>query len=235
MDIEKESIVKIDESQVPTLISEQFSILKEYTNNLEVARKKVDEVNQQAVESRKKGVHVFKMKGSIEDLQENQVALAESNKINMDLQEKSLEYQKKLSETMQYLFGLGVANITMNRCVVKELMMRLDDASEEEIDEMTRKEILKVIQQLKAQEDLYIKTMEITGKVKEHESKITNQENKDLEHDDYIHKLLDENNKLKHEISELDDKSRKRFIIVLSILAASLIIGLIALVLSIFK
>ena len=127
-----------------------------FIESLEVARKKVDEVNQQAVESRKKGVHVFKMKGSIEDLQENQVALAESNKINMDLQEKSLEYQKKLSETMQYLFGLGVANITMNRCVVKELMMRLDDASEEEIDEMTRKEILKVIQQLKAQEDLYI-------------------------------------------------------------------------------
>lgn len=238
MDEVKESnieIVKIDESEVPALIHEQFTILSEYTSNLEIARKKADEVNQQAVKSKEKGVHFFKMKDSIEDLQANQVALSESNRINMELQEKSLEYQKKLSEIMQYLLGLGVANITMNRCVVKELMMRLNDASEDEIDDMTRKEILKVVQQLKAQEDLYIKTMEITGKVKEHDSKIISQESKDIEHDNYIKTLLEENKELKQKVISLENKHNKRFIVVATILAACLIVGVVALVISIIK
>ncbi len=226
-------LFKIDEADVPALVQEQFTILSEYTSNVLKARKKAEEVSEQTAKSQEKGVRVLKMKDSIEDLQANQVALSESNKINTELHEKSLEYQNKLSEIMQYLLGLGVANITMNRCVVKELKMRLDNATEEEIDEMTRKEILNVIKQLKAQEDLYIKTMEITGKVKEHESKIQSQENKDIEHDSYIQKLIEKNNELEQKISSLESKQKNRFIITISTIALCFVVGIIALLLSI--
>ena len=231
-------IVKIDESDVPALIHEQFSILKEYISNLEIARKKADEVNKKAVESQEKGVHIFKMKNSIEDLQANQVALSESNRINMDLQEKSLLFQKKLTEIMQYLLGLGVANITMNRCVVKELMMRLDKASEEEIDDMTRKEILNVVKQLKAQEDIYNKTMEITQRVKEHNNKILDLENEAITHNERIIQQQEENAELKKVLESYENKqqTQNKLLITFGVIATiSLIIGIISIILLITK
>ncbi len=231
-------IVKIDESDVPALIHKQFSILSEYISNLEIARKKADEVNRKAVESQEKGVHIFKMKNSIEDLQANQVALSESNRINMDLQEKSLLFQKKLTEIMQYFLGLGVANITMNRCVVKELMMRLDKASEEEIDDMTRKEILNVVKQLKAQEDIYNKTMEITQRVKEHNNKIINLENEAVMNNERIIQQQEENTELKKVLESYENKQQKqnKLLIIFGVIAAiSLIIGIISIILLIIK
>ena len=231
-------IVKIDESDVPALIHEQFSILSEYISNLEIARKKADEVNKKAIESQEKGVHLFKMKNSIEDLQANQVALSESNRINMDLQEKSLLFQKKLTEIMQYLLGLGVANITMNRCVVKELMMRLDKASEEEIDDMTRKEILNVVKQLKAQEDIYNKTMEITQRVKEHNNKIIDLENEAIMNNERIIQQQEENTELKKVLESYENKQQKqnKLLIIFGVVAAiSLIIGIISIILLIVK
>lgn len=231
-------IVKIDESDVPALIHEQFSILSEYMSNLEIARKKADEVNKKAIESQEKGVHIFKMKNSIEDLQANQVALSESNRINMDLQEKSLLFQKKLTEIMQYLLGLGVANITMNRCVVKELMMRLDKASEEEIDDMTRKEILNVVKQLKAQEDIYNKTMEITQRVKEHNNKIIDLENEAIMNNERIIQQQEENTELKKILESYENKQQKqnKLLTIFGIIAAiSLIIGIISIILLIVK
>jgi len=231
-------IVKIDESDVPALIHEQFSILSEYMSNLEIARKKADEVNKKAIESQEKGVHIFKMKNSIEDLQANQVALSESNRINMDLQEKSLLFQKKLTEIMQYLLGLGVANITMNRCVVKELMMRLDKASEEEIDDMTRKEILNVVKQLKAQEDIYNKTMEITQRVKEHNNKIIDLENEAIMNNERIIQQQEENTELKKILESYENKQQKqnKLLIIFGVIAAiSLIIGIISIILLIVK
>lgn len=231
-------IVKIDESDVPALIHEQFSILSEYISNLEIARKKADEVNKKAIESQEKGVHIFKMKNSIEDLQANQVALSESNRINMDLQEKSLLFQKKLTEIMQYLLGLGVANITMNRCVVKELMMRLDKASEEEIDDMTRKEILNVVKQLKAQEDIYNKTMEITQRVKEHNNKIIDLENEAIMNNERIIQQQEENTELKKVLESYENKQQKqnKLLIIFGVVAAiSIIIGIISIILLIVK
>lgn len=226
----KETVKRIDETQVPTLISEQFTILREYTSSLEKARKKADEVNQEAVQSQKKGVKLLRRKRVIEKLQSNQVALSESNKINMELQEKSLEYQKKISEIMQYLFGLGVANINMNRCIVRELMMRLENASEEEIDEMAREEILKVIKQLKAQEDLYKKNEEITAIIRKNENRISDIEYKNLEYNLYINQLVKNDEEIKQIINNLEKKSKKRLIIELIIMGC-LVVGLIALAL----
>ena len=66
----------------------------------------------------------------------------------------SFEYQKKLGEITKYLFGLGVTNIAMNRSVVRELELKLQGASAEELDEFARRELLGVVKQLKAQEDI---------------------------------------------------------------------------------
>lgn len=255
-EINKTEIIKIEEADVPSLIHEQFAILSKYNEEFETAKKKADEVKQHAVEAKEKGVRLFKMKKSIKDLQENQLELSESNMISVELQEESLKFQKKLSETMQYLLGLGVANISLNRCVVKELQMRLDNASEEEIDEMTKEEIMKVIRQLKAQEDLFKKTMEITGKVKEHENKLivqqnkdiehdlrieehenkfVSQENKDIEHDRKLLELSESNKQLKSEIKKLQAYTNKTTKIIIGLWVAFGVTAILAIVSLVFE
>lgn len=219
-----EKNIDIDENQVPKLISDQFTILKEYTSKFIQAKEKAESAKQQIDKSKEKGVHIFKMKNSIEDLQNNQVALLDLNKITMDLQETSLEYQKKLSEITQNLFRLGVANITVNRMVVKELLMRLEEATEDEIDEATRLEILNVVKELKEQEDLYLKTTQITEIVKEHDNKIYDLENNSIEQTNSINKLLEENNNLKEKLNNLESNNQKKFIVTLVLLACLFII-----------
>ncbi|NCA95430.1 MAG: hypothetical protein EOM74_00450 [Methanomicrobia archaeon] len=213
--------IQIDEKDVPVLVQEQFTALNEYASSVELAKRKANEVNRATVKSQEKGVHVLKMKSSIEDIQVNQVALAESNMINAELQEKSLKYQKKLSEIMQYLLGLGVTNIAVNRCVVKELLMRLENASEEEIDEMTRQEILKVIQQLKDQEDLYKKTMDITDLVQKH--------------DELIRILLAENKETHGRLLEMNNKNKKEFRYFLILVLSGLLLAVLAFTFSLLK
>ena len=55
---------------------------------------------------------------------------------------------------MKFLLGLGVTNLATNRAVVKQLKDRLASAQDGSIDEYEEKEILSVLRQLKAQEDM---------------------------------------------------------------------------------
>lgn len=206
----KIKIGKIEETDVPKLIQEQFVKMKDYKKNVESAKAKAEEAATKAKQASEKKVGFLKMKSSIEDLQTNQIAISEATLENAEAQEKSFEYQRLLSDVTKYLFGLGVTNIAVNRCVVKELEMRLKDASNQEIDEMARNELCEVVRQLKAQEDLLQKQLELSGKVKEHDSKLIIQEDKDSQHEVLINDILKENVQLKERINKLEAKSNRR-------------------------
>lgn len=64
------------------------------------------------------------------------------------------------------MFGLGVSNIAVNRTIVRELELRLEHASEEEIDDMARQELLNVVHDLKAQEDITKKQTDFSLRLK---------------------------------------------------------------------
>ena len=173
------SVSTINENDVPEIIQGQFSRMNELKNNLIIAKEKAELAGIQAQNARDMKTGLFKMKGTIESIQETQMALADATIKNTEALEKSFEYQQALAEITKYLFNLGVTNITMNRCVVSELEMRLNQASEEEIDEQAREELKNVIRQLKAQEDLAKKQMDLSIIVKKHEN-VINQNNEDL-------------------------------------------------------
>ncbi len=173
------SVSTINENDVPEIIQGQFSRMNELKNNLIIAKEKAELAGIQAQNARDMKTGLFKMKGTIESIQETQMALADATIKNTEALEKSFEYQQALAEITKYLFNLGVTNITMNRCVVSELEMRLNQASEEEIDEQAREELKNVIRQLKAQEDLAKKQMDLSIIIKKHEN-VINQNNEDL-------------------------------------------------------
>ena len=241
---EKLAPVVIDESDVPEVIGNQFQIMQEYRANLDIAKAKADLAKTNANQSKDKKTGVFKNKEAIESLQDTTLSLAEAQIVATEVQEKSFEYQKKLGEITKYLFGLGVSNIASNRMVVHELEMRLKNASEEEIDDMAREEITNLVKQLKMQEDVLKKQIELSGKLKEHDVGIKAQTDKDKEQDAKLTALSLWNKELKDRVSKLEEentnlketvkRNSKNIMMIVSIATVIALIGLILGFISLF-
>lgn len=155
------------------IISTQFDKLRELEDNVQNAFNLAVQAKEKA-ENAKVSAGLFKKKAAIEALQEAADGSASALITMAEAQKLSFEYQTQLAKITKYLFGLGVCNIAMNRCVVKELELRLKGAAEEDISELAKQELKNVILQLKSQEDMMKKQEDIkktqkslTGKVEE--------------------------------------------------------------------
>lgn len=164
-------VTTISESQLPSVISTQINNLTELENNVKEAANKAAYAKEQA-EKAKVSAGLFQKKAAIELLQDAVKGNAEAQISLADAQKLSFEYQKKLTDITKFLFGLGVSSLAMNRCVVRELELRLKGASEEEISDLAKQELRNVILQLKEQEDMMKKQAFLTGKVKEQAGQI---------------------------------------------------------------
>ena len=230
----------VSESEVPEIIGSQFSVMQEYKDNLEVAKQKAIEAQSLALGSSGKKTGVFKNKSAIESLQETTLTLADAQLIAAEAQEKSFEYQKKLAEITKYLFGLGVSNIAANRCVVRELELRLKNASEEEIDSVAREEIKNLVRELKTQEDILQKQSLLNERIKELDSKLNEFESKKSEDGTYIKslemKILDleeEINRLKEDKIKQKRKSNSKGFKTIFIISLCMVIAIASIILSI--
>ena len=230
--------ITVSEADVPEIIGSQFSVMQEYKENLDIAKRKAIEAQANALGSSEKKTGVFKNRTAIESLQETTLSLADAQLIAAEAQEKSFEYQKKLAEITKYLFGLGVSNIAANRLVVKELELRLSNAKEDEIDSVAREEIKNLVRELKLQEDIMQKQSKLNERIKELDLRITEFESKQsddisyqkalemkiLDLEDEIHFLKKENTKYKRLLS---DKNKKLLLYILIGLGSLTIIALI--------
>lgn len=166
----------IDEKLLPELIHGQLGKLKELDTSVKNALDAAEQAEKKAEDAKKlsagRGFWHDKKKDAIEALQESGVKLAEAVQVSASAQKTSFEFQSRLAEVAKYLFNLGVRSIAANRFVVRELEMRLTGASEEELSELARQEVILVIQQLKAQEDLLRKQEHMKQVLGEHDAKI---------------------------------------------------------------
>lgn len=165
------SIPIVDESQLPSIIAEQMDKLKEVEENINKAVNTALEAKQKA-ENAKVSAGFFKKKQAIELLQDAAQGLAEAQISATDAQKILFEYQKELTKITKYLFGLGISNISTNRIIVKELQQKLQGASDEEISEMAKQELISIVTQLKAQEDVYNRLDNLSENCKDHEKRI---------------------------------------------------------------
>lgn len=91
---------------------------------------------------------------AIEALQEAVVGQANALSYSVDASRVLFEHQKRMIQAIRYLFGMGVANMAANRTIVKELEHRLRYSSRSELGGLARQELINVILQLRAQEDV---------------------------------------------------------------------------------
>lgn len=103
---------------------------------------------------------------AIEKLQNAVISTAKALEESSDAHKKTFEYQKRLTNISYGLFRLGVTNIAYNRSLVREIELRLKGASEKEISELARNELVRVVTQLKEQEDLQKKLARLKEEVK---------------------------------------------------------------------
>lgn len=133
-------------------------------DGLTTIQKKVDNAVRKALKAKKSSekaksitLHWYKIGDkakAIEALQDAMVDVSDVQGEQSDAIKLLLEYQKNVAAGMQLLYALGVSNIAANRTVVREVKMRLENASEEEIGEMARNELRAVMAQLKVQLDI---------------------------------------------------------------------------------
>jgi uncharacterized protein YoxC len=166
-----------DDNRLPELIQAQIGKLNELDEGVkkaladaELAKASAQKAHEQSAD---RGFFTDKKKVAIEELQQAGIALAKAVTSGTEAQKLSFEMQKRLADVTKYLFTLGVSNIAANRTVVRELEMRLRSASEEELSELARTEVLSVIKQLKEQEDLLRKQDQMGRTLGGHDTKIS--------------------------------------------------------------
>lgn len=169
---EKLDILNIPESEVPAVINEKFGQLAEIKNEVQYLQSSSIEIKNNAVVAKNKKVGLFNKKNVIKDLQTLTVDISNNQVANAEITNKILIYQQKTAEIMKFLLGLGVTNLATNRAVVKQLKDRLASAQDGSVDEYEEKEILSVLRQLKAQEDILEKQARMGERFNELNDKI---------------------------------------------------------------
>lgn len=162
--------------QLPTIIGNTFKHISEVDRKISNAVSRADEAKKLADEASQKnaGWSLFgsDKKEAIEALQSAAISQANALSDSVDANKELFNNQKKMSEALRYLFGLGVANMAANRTVVQELELKLKNASQEELSELARQEITNVILQLRAQEDMQYKLENHDRILREHKGGI---------------------------------------------------------------
>ena len=162
--------------QLPTIIGDTYKNITEVDRKISNVVSKAEEAKALAdIASKKEAGWSFfggDKKEAIEALQSAAISQANALSDSVDANKQLFENQKKMSDALRYLFGLGVANMAANRTVVRELELKLQNASKEELSELARQEITNVILQLRAQEDMQYKLENHNRILREHKGEI---------------------------------------------------------------
>ena len=164
-------VPNVSADQLPKVIGETYSEISAIDEKIKSAISKANKAKKLSDEASQKNAdwslfHDNKRE-AIEALQKSNQSLADALSENVVANEQLFQNQQKMAKGLSYLFGLGVMSIAANRTVVRELEMKLRDASEEELSELARQEIYNVVLQLRAQEDMQYKIDKVEANIRE--------------------------------------------------------------------
>lgn len=206
---------KISIEQLPVIIGNTFKHISEVDRKISNAVSRAEEAKKLADEASQKnaGWSFFgsDKKEAIEALQSATVSQANALSDSVDANKELFNNQKKMSEALRYLFGLGVANMAANRTVVRELELKLKNASQEELSELARQEITNVILQLRAQEDMQYKLENHDRILREHKVDIDKILGEINSFEERCKDILDRTETLQNDVSKKEKELADRF------------------------
>lgn len=186
---------------------------KEYQDTLKLAKlseERAQKVKKEAEYASTLSAGIGKKRKAIEALQKSQIEQAASIGMNTQAITKIAMLQERIIEATKALFTLGVSNVVANRTVYRQLEMKMKGASEEELSDFAKNEVLAVMQQLNEQQDIMARHNKLSEKVHECEAEIESLKLQSKNWNVEIGKLKQQVEKQKEEDdddSEPDEKS----------------------------
>lgn len=186
--------IEIDVNNLPSIISEQADTLKKFSSEKEKAEEFAKIAKDKAAKASELKLKWYKSdKKAIETLQSAAQSEAEAIEQLSEAIKAAFDNQSKIKKVSDLLLGIGLANTTLNRMVIRELEMKLSNASKEQLSELARQELESVIKQLKAQEDMMRRIERQKESILKLESSIKeiadNNHKLSLRHEDFILKF----------------------------------------------
>lgn len=198
----------------PTVLSKIETISQSAENvekAIEAARKAKDSADAASKKSAGWSLTGKDKKEAIEALQNSGIELAVGIQNIADAQKVMFDNLINITDATKYLFGLGVANIATTRVVIDTITSGLKDASKQKISQRAKESLLGVVQQLKAQEDLFNKIEKLSNKCKLLEKEIQtlkgteNAQSNELSLTGLTRKMLEDHNALLKQINTQTD------------------------------
>lgn len=174
----QEDVLEISQENLSEVLQGKIVEISHLGKSVEKAIADAGKACAKAEKARRKSAGAFKKKSAIEALQSAGVELAVAVQSEAEAQKIAFESITRLGKITKYLFELGVTNIANNRLVVQEIEARLKGASQEEISALAREELISVVRQLKAQEDVLKKQEILSEATKNHERQMKLQSEK---------------------------------------------------------
>ena len=214
---------KVTNENLPEAIAKAMDIIIDLEKNLSISIRDANYIRYVAEAIEKQSANIFNRKNAIEQLQKATSDIAKAQTQTVEVQKVSFEYQRIIGVICNYLLDLGMNDIALTRSSIDILQKYLKKASNEELSDTARKELLKVVHDLKARQDLMQKYSHLSKQLKE-----TNKIIKDLTQK--YNQLLDENKKIKEELNEKNVSNKGQNSIILIVISiVALIIAIISL------
>lgn len=140
-----------------TVVSQCEQLLKQIDTSIEQCRKNAEKATASANTAKNVKVGIFRKAASIEALQSAMVDCATGLEAQASAVTMLSMHQRKILDSQRGLYHLGALSIAANRTVLRELKARLNNASQNELDELAQKELANLIEELKERQDLLMK------------------------------------------------------------------------------
>lgn len=173
---------------------------KEYQDTLKLV-KESEERAQKAKEAANKASNLSagfgKKRKAIEALQNAQKENSLATEANSQAIYKIAELQQRLCDAIKALLSLNVRNLAASRSVYRQLELKLKGASEQELSDLAKEEIQKVMTELKNQQDMMLRQEKMSEEINKQNIKIQQQ-------DEEIEKLKITTKKLQEKQNQQD-------------------------------
>ena len=186
-DPDNRSVIEFNPKDLPNIITEQGKTLNDFCIQKEKAIEAAKVAKDKADEANKKKVGWFTgKKVAIEELQSATVSISDALDSLTVAVNQSYKNQEKIAKVNEFLLGLGLTNTTLNRMIIRELEMKLNNASQEELSELAKQELMSVLRQLKAQEDIQNRLEKQAEGLLSHDEKLEDVFNKINQHEEKL-------------------------------------------------
>lgn len=180
------------------------------SKEIKSAESNVENAISEAKKAQDNGVKLFKKKTAIEALQAVSVTQSEALESSIKASKSLFENQQRIAQTIRNLYVICAGNLITTRTAIKELRMRLENATNEELSEIAQQELQAAILHLKAQEDFMVRISNIEGILREHRDEL-NSLNDKIENiqDDFANRITHLDNSLQQHNYELRGTTEK--------------------------